>query len=167
LLAQGPRPQLNSTLYGQMLLKRSRVLALVATLCVCAACGETSASIVGELQVVEGQWLVTPCDSETTYWVRALASNLYFGLYTRVRELQDQDPRAPIIVEMEGTIQDQAGSSRGNVAPHDYVLVLSSLKSIKHGSCSPDGSPHADVPYNRQLKQTVTSLACARAAPAA
>lgn len=77
---------------------------------------------------------LTPCGSETVYWVRVLASNPHFLLSQRVGELtRQQSAGARIIAELEGTVS--AVPSAGPRYPVDQALEVSRIRSVELGTC--------------------------------
>ena len=112
----------------------TRSVALAVALCV-PAVGSTSelTRVRGELHFDDERQTLTPCGRDSVYWVRVLASNPHFSLYSRVRDLSAEPSGGPIIADLEGKL-----APLPSVAPRyrvDRVLYVNRIHSVERGTC--------------------------------
>jgi hypothetical protein len=111
----------------------SLVLAVAATI----GCATPSHEVVvrGKLIWTNDRQTIGPCGTEETLWVRVLASNPYFHLTQRAKELSRSGDGDGLIATFKGELSRTLPSA-GPSYEVDGVLIVHSIQSVEIGSCA-------------------------------
>ena len=111
----------------------SLMLAVAATF----GCATPSHDVVvrGKLIWTNDRQTIVPCGTEETLWVRLLASNPYFHLTQRAKELSSSGDGDEMIATFQGELLRNVPSA-GPPYEVDGVLIVHSIQSVEIGSCA-------------------------------